>query len=254
MKKSMPKRIILPCLCCLSFYAGQLVVGETEALFSSQAELEPITITSAFVFPETIQNLQNQADGIAGSMGQNFKLATEISWNTESKHELENRLYRLAELEVHLKKQMDRLVSIADELYAYEQQAKSIHTGDPSFAYIQEGYQYANLLLSEVKAEIEFQRIKEASSAIRLRMKELDEEEEAAEADKPVEQNLPSDSGAELSQEKPAEIEGEKEQTLEEPLPDAHAPGNQDTSEAESIEIIDQELVSDEEKTLENSE
>lgn len=254
MKKSMPKRIILPCLCCLSFYAGHLVVGETEALFSSQAELEPITITSAFVFPATIQKLQNHADGISGRMRQNYKRAIEISWNTESKQQLQERLHQLAELEEQLKKQMDRLASIADELYEYEQQAKSIHTGDPSFAYIHEGYQHANLLLSEVKAEIEFQRIKEAGSAIRLRMKELDKEEEAAAADKPVEQNLPSDSGAGLSKEKPAEIEGEKEQTLEEPLPDAHAPGNQDTSEAESIEIIDQELVSDEEKTLENSE
>ncbi|WHY34173.1 hypothetical protein QNH44_24720 [Cytobacillus firmus] len=256
MKKSMSKRIILPCLCCLSFYAGHLAVGETEALFSSQAELEPITITSAFVFPETIQNLQNQADGIAGSMGQNFKLATEIPWNTESKHEFENRLYRLAELEVQLKKQMDRLASIVDELYAYEQQAKSSHTGNPSFAYIHEGYQHADLLLSEVMAEVDIQRIKEAGSAIRQRMNELDEEEKVRAADKPVEQDSPSDSGAELSQEKPAEMEKEKDlnTTLDESLPGVHAPGNQDTSEEASIEIKDQELVSDEEKTLENSE
>lgn len=254
MKKSMLKRIILPCLCCLSFYAGHLVVGETEALFSSQAELEPITITSAFVFPATIQKLQNHADGISGSMRQNYKRAMEISWNTESKQDLQERLHQLAELEEQLKKQMDRLVSIAEELSEYEQQAKSIHTGNPSFAYIHEGYQNTNLLLIEVKLEIDFQRVKDADSAIRLRMKELDVEEEDAAADKPVEQDLPSDSGAELSQVKPADIDGEKEQTLEEPLPDAHAPGNQDTSEAESIEIIDQELVSDEEKTLENSE
>ncbi|PAE23395.1 MULTISPECIES: DUF4047 domain-containing protein [Bacillaceae] len=254
MKKSMPKRIILPCLCCLSFYAGHLAVGETEALFSSQAELEPMTITSAFVFPETIQNLRNQADGIAGSMRQNFKLAAEISWNTESKQELENKLDELGELEEQLKKQMDRLVSIVDELYAYEQQAKSSHTGNPSFAYIPEGYQHADLLLSEVRAEMDIQRIKEAGSAIRQKMIELDEEEKARAADKPVEQGSPSDSGAELSQGKPAEIEGEKEQTLDEPMPDANASGNQDTSEEASIEIKDQELVSDEEKTLENSE
>ncbi|KAF0819166.1 MULTISPECIES: DUF4047 domain-containing protein [unclassified Cytobacillus] len=254
MKKSMPKRIVFPCLCCLSFYAGHLIVGETEALFSSGVKLEPITITSAFVFPVTVQTLEDQADGISSSMRQNFKRAMEISWNTESKQELQERLHQLAELEEQLRKQMDRLVSIAEELSEYEQQAKSIHTGNRSFAYIHEGYQNTNLLLSEVKAEIDFQRVKEADSAIRLRMKELDVEEEAAAADKPVEQDLPSDSGAALSQEKPADSEGEKEQTLEEPLPDAHAPGNQDPSEAESIEITDQELVNDEEKTLENSE
>ncbi|WP_404322916.1 DUF4047 domain-containing protein [Cytobacillus firmus] len=256
MKKSMSKRIIFPCLCCLSFYAGHLAVGETEALFSSQAELEPITITSAFVFPETIQNLQNQADGIAGSMRKNYKRAMEISWNTESQQELQERLHQLAELEEQLKKQMDRLASIADELYAYEQQAKSSHTGNPSFAYIHEGYQHADLLLSEVMAEIDIQRIKEAGSAIRQRMNELDEEEKARAADKPVEQDSPSDSGAELSQEKPVEMEEEKDQntTLDESLPGVHAPGNQDTSEEASIENKDQELVSDEEKTLENSE
>ncbi|MEH6988215.1 DUF4047 domain-containing protein [Cytobacillus firmus] len=256
MKKSMPKRIILPCLCCLSFYAGHLVVGETEALFSSQAELEPMTIASAFVFPETIQNLQNQADGIAGSMRQNFKLAAEISWNTESKQELKNRLYQLTELEEQLKKQMDRLVSIVDELNLYEQQAKSSHTGNPSFAYIHEGYRHADLLLSEVMAEIDIQRIKEAGSAIRQRMNELDEEEKARAADKPVVQDSPSDSGAELIHEKPVEMDEEKDQntTRDEPLPDVNASGNQDTSEEASIENKDQELVSDEEKTLENSE
>lgn len=254
MKKSMPKRIVFPCLCCLSFYAGQLFVGETEALFSSSVKLEPLTITSAFVFPETVQTLENRADGISSSMRQNYKLAMEISWNTEPKQELQERLHQLAELEEQLKNQMDRLVSIADELSEYEQQAKSIHTGNTSFAYIHEGYQHTNLLLNEVKAEIDFQRIKEADSDIRLRLKELDVEEEAAAADKPLEQDLPSDSGAELSREKPADIEGEKEQTLEEPLPDEHTPGNQDPSEAESIEITGQELVNDEEKTLENSE
>jgi hypothetical protein len=257
LKKSMPNRIIFPCLCCLSFYAGHLVVGETEASFSSQAELEPIKITSAFVFPETIQNLRNHADGISGSMRQNFKLATGISWNTESKQELKKRLDQLAELEEQLKKQMDKLVSIVDELYAYEQQAKSIHTGSPSFAYIHEGYQHVNLLLSEVKAEIDFQRIKEAGSAIRLKMNELDEEEEAQAANKPVEQDSPPDSGAEFSQEKPSGNEEGDDQntTLHESLPGVHAPGNQDTSEEASIEIKNQEMVSgNEEKTLENSE
>ncbi|USK47652.1 DUF4047 domain-containing protein [Bacillus sp. CMF12] len=54
-------KVILPCLCCLSFYAGTQLVGKTEAAFTSQAEAKPINISTAFVFPSYIHGLEEKA-------------------------------------------------------------------------------------------------------------------------------------------------------------------------------------------------
>ena len=60
MKKGLNK-LIFPCLCCLSFYTGTLLVGKTEAAFTSQAETKPIKISTAFVFPSYIHGLEEKA-------------------------------------------------------------------------------------------------------------------------------------------------------------------------------------------------
>ncbi|RBP96612.1 DnaD domain protein [Cytobacillus firmus] len=60
MKKGLNK-LILPCLCCLSFYTGTQLVGKTEAAFTSQAEAKPIIISTAFVFPSYIHGLEEKA-------------------------------------------------------------------------------------------------------------------------------------------------------------------------------------------------
>ncbi|MBU8728491.1 DUF4047 domain-containing protein [Cytobacillus oceanisediminis] len=60
MKKGLNK-LILPCLCCLSFYTGTQLVGKTEAAFTSQAEAKPIIISTAFVFPSYIHGLEEEA-------------------------------------------------------------------------------------------------------------------------------------------------------------------------------------------------
>ncbi|MDM5225328.1 DUF4047 domain-containing protein [Cytobacillus sp. NJ13] len=60
MKKGLNK-LLLPCLCCLSFYTGTQLVGKTEAAFTSQAEAKPIIISTAFVFPSYIHGLEEKA-------------------------------------------------------------------------------------------------------------------------------------------------------------------------------------------------
>lgn len=60
MKKGLNK-LILPCLCCLSFYTGTQLVGKTEAAFTSQAEAKPFKISTAFVFPSYIHGLEEKA-------------------------------------------------------------------------------------------------------------------------------------------------------------------------------------------------
>lgn len=60
MKKGLNK-LILPCLCCLSFYTGTQLVGKTEAAFTSQAETKSILISTAFVFPSYIHGLEEKA-------------------------------------------------------------------------------------------------------------------------------------------------------------------------------------------------
>ena len=66
---------LLPWLCCLAFYGGTQLTGETEAAFSSQVSLESITLSTADVVPasareedQTIQlqeNIESQDEAIA---------------------------------------------------------------------------------------------------------------------------------------------------------------------------------------------
>jgi hypothetical protein len=60
MRTIFQKRIWFPILCWLAFLTGNLLVGETEATFSSQVRVETITLSAEIVVPATI--LVDQAE------------------------------------------------------------------------------------------------------------------------------------------------------------------------------------------------
>lgn len=63
---------VLACLCSLSFYVSSQVVGETRSYFSSKKSTV-YEIHTAFVFPKTIENLQQQAQDVTNRVSANYE-------------------------------------------------------------------------------------------------------------------------------------------------------------------------------------
>ena len=62
MKGKLHKGTVLLGLCSLSFYCGAQITGQTEAAFSSQAQIKPVKLSAAVVFPDTVENLNEKAN------------------------------------------------------------------------------------------------------------------------------------------------------------------------------------------------
>ena len=191
MSRTFQKAILLPCLCCMSFYVGAQIVGETEASFSSQISQEPIKITAAFVFPETIQQLDIRAAAIANQMIDNYEMIFATSQGT-SLQILRESLAEITATEQKLHQQFSNLQNVYDELSTYHDQLKEEKSADiQTFGYVDEGFQKVKRMLKEVQETIDFQEIEAIRSSVALQIKELEEREKITEEHSKV--NLPQE-------------------------------------------------------------
>ncbi|WP_163099041.1 DUF4047 domain-containing protein [Peribacillus alkalitolerans] len=170
MKAAFHKAIILPCICCISFYTGVQLVGETEASFSRQASLETIEMSAAFVFPSTIKLLENKAKTISISMHNKHESITPISPDA-SLQELQEKQIAITHIEQDLSHLLKELESIHLELDSYSQKA----AGNQAYDYVHEGYKNVDRLVKEVQATIDMQHLSNILSTISSKIKELEE-------------------------------------------------------------------------------
>ena len=175
MKRTFNRVVILPCLCCVSFYSGIQIVGETEASFSSQVSSDPIAMSAAFVFPATIKQLEEYAQEIAKLMHVNFEtiIATSPGSSLQGLYE---RLAEITEIEQELNLQLGTLKNVYDEMSTYNNQ---IHDqGEPdirTFEYVRKGFENTDRILQEVQGTIDFQQLEAVRSTITLQINELEE-------------------------------------------------------------------------------
>ncbi|UXH43281.1 DUF4047 domain-containing protein [Rossellomorea vietnamensis] len=173
------RTILMPSLCCMAFYAGTQLVGETEAAFTSQASPESITMKAAFVFPGTIQDLEEGAQKVSGDMENTLKKIVAPSPGA-SMEELERQLEEVTAVEGELTRQMGMLQHLYEEMATYyrgiqQQKAADVHTYD----YVREGFQHIEGLWKEV----DFSHIEEIRSSILLQMQELEDRDQPAAED-----------------------------------------------------------------------
>ncbi|MCP3738423.1 DUF4047 domain-containing protein [Rossellomorea sp. BNER] len=171
MRRAFHKTIILPCLCSMAFYVGVHIVGETEASFSSQVAPEPITISAAFIFPETIKLLEDRADEIADRMHRGYERINTVPVEG-SLQELHDSFTEIRSIEQELHQQVTTLQQIYNELSAYYNQTQD---KDHTFDYVSEGFRNVDNRLMEVRETIDFQKIETILSSIILQIKELEE-------------------------------------------------------------------------------
>lgn len=189
MRRTFHKAILLPCLCCMSFYVGSQTVGETEASFSSQISPEPLRLATAFVFPGTIKQLDNRAEEITYQMYEQYEMIVATSPGT-SLQTLRDRLAEITAIEQNLHQQFSTLQDMYGELSEYHYQLQDQQTtGIQTFGYVREGFQKADRMLKEVRETIDFQKIEAIRSSVALQIKKLEGKEKVSEEQ--LQANLP---------------------------------------------------------------
>lgn len=173
---------LLPCLCCLSISIGNLAVGETEAAFSSHVNAEKVEISTAFVFPAAIEQLEKQAEESAEQMYKQYQTILSTS-SGESLHELNDRLNEISISIQELNRQRDNLLSIYGETLKYRNQVQLQESN--SYEYVLDGFQKVENVLRDIKAAIDFSKIAALRAGIELKIHELEVyEEQVIEDDK----------------------------------------------------------------------
>jgi hypothetical protein len=168
MGKDFHRDIIFVCLCCLFFYLGNRLVGETEAIFSSQVKHEPIELSAAFVFPSTIKHLEDTAEESVMSIKKNYQMTLSITPN-ETLEELQGQLARISGNVQELYIQLDKLNTVYEELSLYKNKNQEEH-----LAYVQEGFQSVESLRNEVLAVIDLTKAEAVHALFQLKISELE--------------------------------------------------------------------------------
>jgi len=168
MRRTFHQYIIFPCLCCLFFLFGNLLVGETEAIFSSQVKHEPIELSVAFVFPSTIKHLEDTAEEIVMNMEKDYQM-TLSSTPDGTIEELQTQLANITANGQELYIQMDKLNTVYEELSLYKNKNQ-----EDQLAYVNEGFQAVERLRNEVLATIDLSKVEAVHSLFQLKINEIE--------------------------------------------------------------------------------
>ncbi|GGI15791.1 DUF4047 domain-containing protein [Gottfriedia solisilvae] len=218
MKVRIRKIILLPCLCCMAFYGGSQLVGNTEASFSSQASPDSITMSAAFVFPATIRQLEVGAQRIANSMEHDFKSINATSPEATIE-ELHKKLAEITAIKQDLTLQLGTLLDLYEEVSMYykeiqNQEGINLHT----FDYVSEGYKNVDGILNEVQAAIDFHQIDVIHSSILIQIQKLEEKEqtsmEQTQSNQQLENSEAQDNGS-TNLDNDGEVTADEEKTME---------------------------------------
>lgn len=178
MRGRMHKTILLPWLCCTAFYGGTQLVGETEAAFSSQVSTDSINMSAAFVFPETIKQLEDRAQEIKHTMENNFETIDETIPNN-SLEELHKKLAEVTAVEQELIQELGALHDLHEEMSTYYLEVqKRGRTNVHTFDYVSDGFQQVGGILKVVQATIDLSHIEAIRNSIHLQIQELEEKKE----------------------------------------------------------------------------
>ncbi|MFC7786814.1 hypothetical protein ACFQWC_20145 [Rossellomorea sp. GCM10028870] len=226
MSRRIQQTILLPSLCCMAFYAGTQLVGETEAAFSSQVSPDPITMNAAFVFPATIHGIEDRAQKVSKRIDHTFHTIVAPSAKA-SMEELHKQLEEVRAMEEELTRQLSTMQILYDEMSVYhldiqKQGVTNVHTYD----YVREGFQHVEDMMEEVRATVDFSHIEAIRSSILLQIQDLEDQEEpsieqpqtnpdtkSSESQNEASKQITDEAPTEITDEAPSEITNDKQVT-----------------------------------------
>ncbi|WP_108670588.1 DUF4047 domain-containing protein [Peribacillus acanthi] len=255
MKDAFHKAIILPCICCISFYTGVQLVGETEASFSRQASIDSVEMSAAFVFPSTIKQLENKAQSIAASIYNKYESISPYSPDS-SLQELQENQFAIIQTDQDLAHLLNELESVHFELSSHSQQALEIQDYD----FVHKGYKNVDSLIKEVRTKIDFQYLATILSSIRSQIKDLEDkamkDKESTSGDLIVEEIKNEDEKA-LEKQQPQEEESTPRDLVESEIKngDEKAMEEQGAQNEESTpsDLVEGEVMNEDEKNTDGS-
>lgn len=203
MRGQFHKAVLLPSICCIAFYGGTQLVGETEASFSSQVTPDSITMSAAIVFPATIKQLEDRAEKVSNNMNHHFK--TIVAASPDTLEELHKQLAAVTANEQELILELATLHGIYEELSMYNMEIQNEEVSDiHTYDYVREGFLHVDRLLKDQQAAIDFQQIEASRSSILKQMQELTETEKTSEENaqsKQPQENIDPQEAADAYQE-----------------------------------------------------
>ncbi|MEH7347378.1 DUF4047 domain-containing protein [Gottfriedia acidiceleris] len=174
MKQARKKVSIIVSLCSIQFYLAMQTVGQTEATFSSQASSEQV-ISSAIVFPKTIQQLELAAKDHSTRANHLYDSIMKTSI-TGTDTELSNLLTTVLNEEHEINNEIKSLQSIQEQLNSYHNQIHELpETEQSNYEYERKGYQVVKQLIHQLNESINLQKIASIKSTIQTQLDESKE-------------------------------------------------------------------------------
>ncbi|MBD7965185.1 DUF4047 domain-containing protein [Fictibacillus norfolkensis] len=178
MKGKLHKGTVLLGLCSLSFYCGAQITGQTEAAFSSQAQIKPVELSAAIVFPDTVGDLNGKAKIIYSDILSLYNTVPNAA-DDASLQELKQTIEEITGLELTLHSLLHDFEDIHNELLNYEKRVRNLDSKTYQFVY--EGCNEANELSKKIKETVKLQSIKQLHHSIEVRINKLEDAEKKIE-------------------------------------------------------------------------
>ncbi|MQR95974.1 DUF4047 domain-containing protein [Fictibacillus phosphorivorans] len=178
MKGKLHRGAIVLGLCSLSFYCSAEITGQTEAAFSDQAQIKPVELSAAVVFPDTVGDLNGKAMIIYSDILSLYNTVPNAA-DDASLQELKKTIEKITRIEQALHSLLNDFQDIHNELLDYEKQVKNLDSKAYQFVY--EGCNEANELSKKIKETVNLQSIKQLHHSIEARINKLEDDEEMIE-------------------------------------------------------------------------
>lgn len=178
MKGKLHKGTVLLGLCSLSFYCGAQITGQTEAAFSSRAQIKPVELSAAIVFPDTVGDLNEKAMIIYSDILSLYNTVPNAAEDA-SLQELKKTIEKIIRIEQALHLLLNDFQDIHNELLNYEKQVRNLDSKTYQFVY--EGCNEANELSKKIKETVNLQSIKQLHHSIEVRINKLEDAEKKIE-------------------------------------------------------------------------
>lgn len=172
------KGTVLLGLCSLSFYCGAQITGQTEAAFSSQAQIKPVELSAAVVFPDTVENLNGKAKIIYSDILSLYNTVPNAA-DDLSLQELQQTMEEITGLEHTLHSLLHDFEDTHNKLLNYEKQVRKLDSNTYQFVY--EGCNEANELSKKLKSTVDLQSIRQLHLSIEVRINNLEDAEKKVE-------------------------------------------------------------------------
>lgn len=194
MKLAFKKGLTVSSLCCIQIYLAVQIVGQTEASYSSVKSVEPIAISTAFVFPKTINELEIAAVQLSNKMQGMYNSIPSFTLS-DSIEELSEQLSKISEMEKALNKELSTLLSIRSELDSYQNRVNDQQDKNErhTYQYVTKGFLHVESIIKKIRTTIDFEKLNALKAAIISKLNDLKEEK--------LMQNTPSAKQTEHPQE-----------------------------------------------------